>query len=309
MFNSALNYLYGVDGGGIYYTGNNGGASATPTANTPLPNQYNNTPTRGGQAALGFYSNNNGMTFSPDGTRAYSVNHNGVSEGFTNDAVTQYNLSTPWDLLTMGGFVSATISLNSFPSFTDTSPHSCYFSPDGFNLYVTGTSSDRIYRFTLGTAYELSTSSANSSFASGYASLLGISFSTDGLKMFITEGAFLRRFTLSVAWDITTATNDAMSKAIYVASQVYFKSDGLSFFTYGGAGGGTRLGKYYLTTPWDLSTYIATEYSIDLNTLTFTLGGTSSSLYFSPDGLYFFSNGYTGYSIKRFELKRGFKIN
>lgn len=308
MFNSLLSYEYGVDGGGIYYTGNNGGASATPVPNTPLPNQYNNTPTRGGQAALGFYSNNNGMIFSPDGLRAYSVNHNGVSEGFTNDSVTQYNLSTPWDLLTMGGKVGQTISLNSFPSFTDSAPHSPYFSPDGLNLYVTGTSSDRIFRFTLVTPFEVSTSSPHSSIASGYAALLGISFSTNGLKMFITEGTFIRSFTLSVAWDITTAVNDGISLTIWIGSQLYFKPDGTAFFTYGAPGGGS-LGKYYLTTPWDLTTYIATEYSINLATLTYVFGGASSSLHFSPDGLYFFTNGYTAYSIKRFELKRGFKIN
>ena len=307
MFNSALNYLYGVDGGGIYYTGNNGGASATPIPNTPLPNQYNNTPTRGGQAALGFYSNNNGMIFSPDGTKAYSVNHNGSSEGFVNDSVTQYDLSTPWDLLTMGARVGASPSLNVFPSFTDSSPNGVYFSPDGLNLYVVGRSSNRIYRFTLSTAFVASTATAHSSISPGYIALHGISFSQDGLKMFITENANIRRFTLSVAWDITTAVVDGNILALFAASQFYFKEDGLAIFSYGGPGGGTRVGKYYLTTPWDLSSHIATVYSLNLQTLTNVyIGG---SIHFSPDGRYLFTNGYTAYSIKRFELKRGFKID
>jgi hypothetical protein len=303
MFNPLQNYLYGVDGGGIAYTGNWGGPSATPVANTPLPNQYNNTPTRGGQAALGFFANNSSMSMSPDGTKAYCVNHNGVSEGYTNDSVGQYNLDTPWDLLTMGGVAGQSPSLNSFPSFTDSSPVQVYFSPNGINMYVAGRSSFRIYRYTLATPWVVSTASAVISIASGYASLSGVSFSTDGLKMFITESTNMRRFTLSSAWDITTATNDGVVLNMG-GSQFFFKEDGLSFMCFNG----TRIRRYFLTSAWDITTYIAFTQSIDLSTLTYYTSN-NGGLYISPDGLYFFQSGYTGYSIKRFEFKRAWKVD
>jgi len=294
-------YEYGVSKGGVSYAGNFGRQPATPTPNTPEPppyTLYNNLASRGAQAAAGFYANNNGMTMSPDGTKIYAVNHNGVSEGFTNDAVSQYTLTTPWDLSTMTGVVGSTISLNSFPSFTDGGPLAAFFSPDGFNLYVSGGGSNRVFRFTLATAYMVATSTPHSSFATGLTGLFGLSFSQDGTKMFVTNSGFIRRFTLSVAWDITTATNDAMSLAI-LGGQIFFKTDGLSFFTFSGP-----INRYYLTTPWDLSTHIATTSSVALSTLTGVFQG---GIYISPDGKYYFMSGYTGYPVKRFELKAPFK--
>lgn len=301
MFNSNF-YDYGLSQGGVTYSNNLGRLPANPTPNTPEPppyTTYNNYPTRGEQAAQGLYPNSNGMTMSPDGTKVFAVNHNGSAEGFTNDAVTQYSLSTAWDLTTMSARIGSSPSLNSFPSFTDSSPQGAFFSPNGLNLYVAGGSSFRVYRYTLSSAYTVSTATAHSSFASGLTSLSGISFSQDGTKMFLVgTGAFIRRFTLSSAWDITTATNDSMSLAI-AGSHLFFKTDGLSFFTYSGP-----INRYYLTTPWDISTYVAKKSSVALSTLTYVFGG---GIYLSDDGKKFFMSNYVGAPVKRFELKTPFR--
>lgn len=303
MFNPNLFYEYGLNQITISYSGNLGRLPATPIPNTPEPppyTTYNNYPTRGEQASKGLYPNSNGMTMSPDGTKVFAVNHNGVSEGFTNDAVTQYSLSTPWDLTTMSAMIGSSPSLNSFPSFTDTSPQGAFFSPDGLNLYVAGGSSFRVYRYTLSSTYTVSTASAHSSFATGLTTLSGISFSQDGTKMFlIGTGSFIRRFTLSSAWDITTASNDSMSLSIS-GGQMFFKTDGLSFFTYSGP-----INRYYLSTAWDLSSFIVSLSSISLSTLTSVFGG---GIYFSTDGTKFFMSNYTLYPVKRFELEIPFKI-
>jgi sugar lactone lactonase YvrE len=255
---------------------------------------------RGAQAGAGLYSNNNGMTMSPDGTKIYAVNHNGSAEGFTNDAITQFNLSTPYDLTTMSGRIGSSPSLNSFPSFSDSSPQAAFFSPDGLNLYVSGGSSLRVFRYTLSTAYEVSTATAHSSFASGLTSLTSLSFSQDGTKMFLVgTGSFIRRFTLSTAWDINTATNDSMSLAIS-GGQIFFRTDGTSFFTFNG-----RINKYILGTPWDLSSFVLLESSIELSTLTFVFPG---GIYISPDGFNFFMSNYTGAPVKRFELAKPFRV-
>lgn len=302
MFNTVQFYEYGVSKGGVTYTGDFGKLPATPIPNTPEPppyTLYNNLASRGAQAAAGFMSNNNGMTMSLDGTQVYVVNHNGVSEGFTNDAVSQYTLSTPWDLSTMSGVVGSTASLNSFPSFTDSGPQGAIFSPDGLNLYVVGGSSNRIFRFTLTVAYTVSSSTRHSSVATGLTGLSGISFSQDGTKMFVTSNSIIRRFTLSTAWDITTAIIDAAQSLTITGGQIFFKADGLAIFSYGGP-----IYKYFLTVPWDLTSYVAVKASVNLNTLTGTFNG---GIYISPDGLYYFMSGYTAYPVKKFKFNSPFK--
>jgi len=288
-------YAYGKAGFKLSYSGNFGKTPASPIP-TALPEPayttYNGY-TRGAQAAAGLYPNSNGMTMSPDGTKVYAVNHNGSSEGFTNDAITQYDLSTAWDLTTMSGAIGSTISLNAFPSFTDGSPQSAFFSPDGLNLYVSG-QSNRVFRFTLSTAYLVSTSTANSSIATGLTLANGISFSQDGTKMFVvTTSSIVRRFTLSVAWDITTATIDAQTLTIN-GGALHFSTSGLVLYTQG-----LGLVKYYLNTAWDLSSYVKTVSSVALSSLTGVTGG---GIYLSPDETKFFLSGYTAYPVKRFEI-------
>lgn len=295
---SLKKYVFGHSKGeAIIYNNNYGKIPATPTPNTPEPppyTLYNNLASRGTQASAGLYPNSNGITMSLDGTKVYSVNHNGVSEGFTNDAITQYNLSTPWDLTTMSAVIGATISLNSFPSFTDSAPYGAIFSPDGLNLYVAGNSSNRVYRFVLSIAWVVSTSIANSSYNTGLTGLTDIAFSTDGTKMFLINGSIVRRFTLNSAWDITTATNDNMSLGI-TGSKIHFISSGAAFYTFNGS-----IVKHYLSTVWDLNTLQFTKTSLLLNTLTPIFTG---GIYLSPDESKFFMSGYASYPVKRFDFK------
>jgi DNA-binding beta-propeller fold protein YncE len=249
-----------------------------------------------GQAAAGFYPvTSAGLSMSSDGTRVYGMNHNGSSQGFTQDAVSQFNLSTPWDLSTMSGIISSTPSLNAFPSYYEDGPRGIWFSPDGLNLYVAGGLTKRVFRYTLSTAWELSTSSAHSSVDTGFTYLAGLSFSTDGAKMFVTENAnALKRFTLSTAWDITTATIDTGSMTI-ADGNVHFNSDGRSFYS-----NGTYLTKYYLTTPWDLNSYLKSINSVDISTLIITSG--FQGIYIDPSEQYFFRSFYTVSGVKRFDL-------
>jgi DNA-binding beta-propeller fold protein YncE len=237
---------------------------------------------------------------SPDGTKVYAVNHNGSGEGFTNDAVTQYNLSTAWDLSTMSGAIGATISLNAFPTFQDSSPQAPFFSPDGLNLYVSS-QTNRIFRFTLSTAYVVSTSTTDSSMATGLTGVSGLSFSQDGTKMFVNSTSnVLRRFTLSTAWDLSTATIDAQTLSI-AGGSIHFATDGLSLYTQG-----TGLVKYYLATAWDLSSFQVSKTSVALSSLT---GVTSGGIYLSPDESKFFLSGYTAYPVKRFDLLTPTKVH
>lgn len=287
MFNPLQNYEYGVNKARITYTNNYGIPVATIGVNNPL-----------------LYPVSVGMSMSPDGTKVFCVLHNGNNEGFTRDSIMQFNLSTPWDLRTMSTKIGNTPSLNSFPGYSEQGPIDAFFSPDGLNLYVTGTSFNRVYRYTLGTAYTLSTATAHSSFPTGKTDSRGLSFSQDGTKMFVVGSpstAF--GYNLSVAWDITTATLDGTSKVITGGNSLHFKADGMAFYTESGA----IIHKYYLAIAWDLSSWIATEMSPSLSPLTY-LSGTFSGLVVSADGSKLFISNYSGSPVKGFNLTRPFQI-
>jgi hypothetical protein len=87
-----------------------------------------------------------GLHFSADGTKMYIV-------GATNDRVYQYGLGTAWDI--------STASFTQFFSTTAaflTTPHSIRFNADGTKMWVLCSASDNVAEYTLGTAWDISTS-------------------------------------------------------------------------------------------------------------------------------------------------------
>jgi DNA-binding beta-propeller fold protein YncE len=114
----------------------------------------------------------------------------------------------------------------------------------------------------LSTAWDVSTASyASKSFshASETVSCSGLSFKPDGTKMYIVRNDStdaIYQYTLSTAWDVSTASYD--SKSLNVATQdtapqgVAFKTDGTKLYLLGNSG--DDLNEYDLSTAWDVST-------------------------------------------------------
>lgn len=247
-----------------------------------------------------------GMTMSPDGTKVFAVLHNGNKEGFTRDSVIQFNLSTPWDLTTMSTKVGGTPTLNSFPSYSEQAPTDAFFSPDGLNLYVSGQSFNRIYRYTLSTAYTPSTATAHSSFATGLSAIGGLSFSQDGVYMFVVDSGTISRFLLSTAWDISTASTNGSTKSVTGGTSLYFNPDGLSLFTFSGS----TIYKYSFSTAWDLSSFTAISTSGTLSTIVSNIGA-FSGIHLSSNGKRFFFSNYVGagYRVKAVDFTKPFVIS
>ncbi len=142
------------------------------------------------------------LGFSSDGTKMYIV-------GQTSDTVFQYTLSTAWDVST------ATYASKSFAVGTqETGPNGLAFKSDGTKMYVTGDTSDRVYQYSLSTAWDVSTASYDS------VSLLvssqdgvpyGLAFKSDGTKMLVAGAANdkIYQYSLSTAWDLSTATYES----------------------------------------------------------------------------------------------------
>ena len=139
-----------------------------------------------------------GLTFSVDGTKMYI-------SGATNDTVFQYTVSTPWDIST-ASFASKIKDV----SAEDTDPLGVVFKPDGLIMYIVGVQNNTVYQYTLGAAWDVSTASFASkskdvSPQEGTPS--GVSFSSDGTKMYISGADdIIYQYTVVTPWDVSTAS-------------------------------------------------------------------------------------------------------
>jgi DNA-binding beta-propeller fold protein YncE len=95
----------------------------------------------------------------------------------------------------------------------ETSPTGVWFSSDGYNMYACGYDSDTIYWYKLTDAFNMASSFLADEYTPAETTqTTGMSLSPDGLKLFIYDqqnGAF--QYTLSVAWDVSTASYDSVN--------------------------------------------------------------------------------------------------
>lgn len=174
------------------------------------------------------------ITFKDDGTSFYIT-------GETNDSIFQYDLTTAWDLST-ASYASKSLSV----STQETSPKACAFKSDGTKVYVAGGSGGGdIYQYSLSTAWDISTGSYDSvSFdtSTQESSPYGIQFNPDGDKMWIvgTTNDTVYQYSLSTAWNISTASYDSVSFSVATQDglplNLEFKSDGSKMYILGVTG-------------------------------------------------------------------------
>jgi len=173
-----------------------------------------------------------GVFFSTDGLKMYAV-------GIGSDTVYQYALSTAWDVST-ASYNNIHFSVNS----QDSNPQSVFFSTDGLKMYILGNTGNKVYQYTLSTAWDVSTASyANISFSIAFEETdpRGMFISTDGLKMYVVgiAGGKILQYELLTAWDISTASYYNISFGITSQdtspSGLFFKSDGTKMYMTGTA--------------------------------------------------------------------------
>ena len=171
-----------------------------------------------------------GLTFNNDGTKMYVV-------GNTSDSIYQYSLSTGFDLSTASyDSVSFTVSSQ------DTGPDGITFNSDGTKMYIIGFSNDSVFQYSLSTSFDLSTASYDSvSFSVSSQDTIpdGITFNSDGTKMYILglSGDDVNQYTLSTAFDLSTASYDSVSFTISSQetspSGLVFNNDGTKMYVVG----------------------------------------------------------------------------
>ena len=165
--------------------------------------------------------------FKPDGTSMYVMNS-------TDDALDQYNLSIAWDI------TSSSYSQSFSHATQDDNAKGIFFKPDGTKMYIAGWTNDKVYEYNLSTAWDISTASYVQDLSIRpditNPNPTGVFFTPDGLSMFVNTlapASYISKYSLSVAWDISTATYNSFLDVIGVATspyQIAFKPDGTKMF-------------------------------------------------------------------------------
>lgn len=108
--------------------------------------------------------------------------------GDANNRIYSYSLSTPWVINTSVWDGSAS---NFSIAAQDAIPRGVFFNSDGTKMYLLGDTNDRVYSYSLSTAWMINTSTwdgsaSNLSVAAQDNAVLGLFFKTDGTKMYVS---------------------------------------------------------------------------------------------------------------------------
>jgi DNA-binding beta-propeller fold protein YncE len=241
-----------------------------------------------------------GLFFKPDGTKMYVI-------GTSGDDVNEYNLSTAWDVST------ASYNQNFSVSGQESSPTDVFFKSDGTVMFVIGFSGDDINRYTLSTAWDVSTASYQDTadVSAQDTNPHGLFIKSDGLEIFMfgRQSATAFKYTVNSAW---TFSNFSYSKPTTdyfdVASQetipesLSFKSDGTKMYVMGRVG--DDINEYNLSTAWSIHTASFSQ--------TFSVAGQETSpkgLFFKPDGTKFYVTGEGSDGVYEYDLTTAWDVS
>lgn len=165
-----------------------------------------------------------------------------------------------------------------------------FFKPDGTKIY-TCELGDYIRQATLSTAWDISThGTADYSMLTDQthnSNPSGLFIGNDGTELYVTEisnGDYVVQYTMSTAWDLSTASYTRkfdVSTQESVVRGVSFSEDGTLMFI---NGLNSDINKYTLSTAWDISTASYSQTSSSYNNLTTAALG----MFIKPDGTRFY---------------------
>jgi sugar lactone lactonase YvrE len=173
-------------------------------------------------------------------------------------------------------------------SAQETAPTGLFFKPDGTKMYVIGTTSDRVFEYTLSTPWRVNTASnvgtsvATSSGGSSESAPTALFFRPDGSSYYIigTGADRVKRYDMTTPWQVNTAAYYSQSAAITsietTPSGLSFHPAGLKMFVVGQTNDFIR--EYDLATAWDPTTITLVANSSAL------LGTAPQGMFWKPDG-------------------------
>lgn len=175
--------------------------------------------------------------------------------GNTTDDIYEYSLSTNFDVST--AVLTATFNIG----FEENNPGGITFNTNGTRMFVVGSTTDRVREYILDQPFDLTTayySGVSADVSAEENSSSGITFSLDGLQMYIVGSSTDNVYTydLTTPFDIASATSSGSALNISAVttspSGIRFNLDGTKLFVSGIIS--DQLFQYNLTTGFDLST-------------------------------------------------------
>ena len=223
-----------------------------------------------------------GIAFNPDGTKMLIV-------GTAQSGVHEYTLSTGFNISTASFVDTKSVSSQ------DGNPLDLAFNANGTKMFIVGDNNNSVYEYALSTGFDVSTASYSSvsfSVSAQDTSPSGLSFSTDGTKMFVVgnAGQDVNEYALSTGFDISTASfTDAFSVASQETSPrgVAFNTDGFKMYVTGSTG--VDVNQYTLGLKVSPSGYqpvhttasTDTQYWADINSMTANQAAGSGNVYYA----------------------------
>lgn len=190
----------------------------------------------------------NGSFLSPDNTMLFLTYR---SSGAAGHSISKISLSPALSI------ANATLSQQASIPGADGTGTAVFFKPDGTRVFFLETPNDEILAFDLLSPWDLSTLSPVSglNLSSTLSQAQSLWFSTDGTVLFVAEssGKSIYQFSLSTAWDVSTAIQVAR---FFVLSQtttpagISFNSSGSSMYL--SSQTGRSIIQYNLATPWSI---------------------------------------------------------
>jgi len=183
-------------------------------------------------------SGKGGVWFKPDGSKLYTTS---AVLGSTGRSVDEFDLSTNWDIST------ATLNQRLVVGGVERDVNQVRFDPTGTYMFIMGYLQDRVFRYDLTTAWDISTASYVSGSGGPVVGNVYFFFKDDGTVLYHTNQAY----PLSTAW-LPSSYGTPTTLAENVR---FFKDDGLRLYnTTTGINTGTLLQDFALSTAWDVST-------------------------------------------------------
>ena len=192
----------------------------------------------------------------------------------------------------------------------DGTPIGSHISSDGTKLYMIGNATDTVYQYDMSTAWDISTATYNSVslyvFNDGATSPKGITFKPDGTKMYVLDTTIVFEYSLSTAWDLSTAsftTGDSYDTTAETGNcrGIQFTSDGLTMYV-GDINPTDAIYQYTLSTAWQVNTASYASKSLS------TGGDEHSEIEFNSDGTLLYIMQFTGV-VKEFNLTTAYDLS
>jgi sugar lactone lactonase YvrE len=237
-----------------------------------------------------------GIVFNNNGSKMFLV-------GSSGDAVYEFDTQN----MKIGKWSGEVFNV----SAQESSAQGLAFSSDGTKMYLCGANGQSVFEYDLSTAFDLSTASYNSvsfSIASQDTILTSVEFKTDGTIMYVcgTNTDTVYQYTLSTAWDISTASYASISYSVATETTapngMAFSTNGTEMYIVDDIS--NRIIQYNLSTAWNVSTasYSGIAY-------TDGIAAQPYGLTFSSDGYKMYVNGRSSDALNEHTLTTAWDLS